>query len=165
MLKISSTASVKLSLVISGVFFAAIGAIAGFIPRFVELMMLLSAKNTWLVWFYNIMGSNTLEIIYITLVVVGYLILFFALLANLLLLLLLLQIKAENVFSLKSVGLIRGISWCAIMVGILFAVIGAVYYFVLIISLAALFLGLCVRVVKNVIEKATEIKDENDLTV
>jgi hypothetical protein len=33
------------------------------------------------------------------------------------------------------------------------------------IAFAALLLGLCLRVVKNVIEEATEIKRENDFTV
>jgi hypothetical protein len=33
------------------------------------------------------------------------------------------------------------------------------------VAFAGIFLGLCVRVVKNVIEEATEIKAENDLTV
>ena len=97
--------------------------------------------------------------------VAAYILLAFALLANTLLFTLLLQVKGENVFSAKSVSLIRGISWCSIGVGLIFALL--TYYFTLssVIAFAALFLGLCVRVVKNVIERATEIKDENDLTV
>ena len=42
-------------------------------------------------------------------------------------------------------------------------------YFLIIIgfvlAFVAILLGLCLRVVKNVIEEATEIKAENDLTV
>ena len=97
--------------------------------------------------------------------VAAYIILALALAANTLLFTLLLQVKGENVFSAKSVSLIRGISWCSIGVGVVFALL--TYYFTLssVIAFAALFLGLCVRVVKNVIERATEIKDENDLTV
>ena len=40
------------------------------------------------------------------------------------------------------------------------------YYLVaLVLAFTAALLGLCLRVVKNVIEEATAIKSENDLTV
>ena len=42
---------------------------------------------------------------------------------------------------------------------------GYMFYVVFAVAAAMLFLGLCVRVVKNVVEEATEIKSENDLTV
>ena len=47
----------------------------------------------------------------------------------------------------------------------IFALLGYIFYIAYVIAVAVLFLGLCLRVVKNVIEEATELKNENDLTV
>jgi len=157
MLKISSTASVKLSLVISGVFFGVLADVGIFLPPVVKALLKFPGEIT-----SRVETTNT---DYLLVLIAAYLLLLLALLANILLFTLLLQVKGKNIFSKKSVSLIRGISWCSIGVGLIFALL--TYYFTLssVIAFAALFLGLCVRVVKNVIEKATEIKDENDLTV
>lgn len=157
MLKISSRASVNLSLFISGVFFAVLAAVGVFLPTVVKAMLRFSGEITARV---EITATDNLIVL-----VAAYILLLLAILANILLFALLLQVKCENVFSKKSVSLIRGISWCSIGVGAIFGLL--TYYFTLssVIAFAALFLGLCVRVVKNVIERATEIKDENDLTV
>ena len=157
MFKISSKASVNLSLIISGVFFAVLAVVGVFLPAVVKALLRFSGEIT-----ARVQVTSTDNAIVL---VAAYIILALALAANTLLFTLLLQVKGENVFSAKSVSLIRGISWCSIGVGIVFALL--TYYFTLssVIAFAALFLGLCVRVVKNVIERATEIKDENDLTV
>ena len=157
MFKISSKASVNLSLIISGVFFAVLAVVGVFLPSVVKALLRFSGEIT-----ARVQVTSTDNAIVL---VAAYILLALALLANILLFTLLLQVKGENVFSAKSVSLIRGISWCSIGVGLIFALL--TYYFTLssVIAFAALFLGLCVRVVKNVIERATEIKDENDLTV
>ena len=157
MFKISSKASVNLSLIISGVFFAVLAVVGVFLPSVVKALLRFSGEITARV---EITPSDNVIVL-----VAAYILLALALLANILLFTLLLQVKGENVFSKKSVSLIRGISWCSIGFGVIFALL--TYYFTLssVIAFAALFLGLCVRVVKNVIERATEIKDENDLTV
>lgn len=157
MLKISGKASVNLSLIISGAFFAVLAVVGAFLPPIAKAILKFPGEITSRV--------ETTAIDNLLVLIAAYFILALALLANILLFILLLQVKAENVFSKKSVSLIRGISWCSIGVGVVFAML--TYYFTLsaVIAFAALFLGLCVRVVKNVIEKATEIKNENDLTV
>ena len=157
MLKISTKASVNLSLVISGAFFLVLAGVGVFLPPVVKALLKFPGEITSRV--------ETTQTDFVLVLTAAYLLLALALLANLLLFTLLLQVKNEKVFSAKSVGLIRGISWCSIGVGVIFALL--TYYFTLsaVIAFAALFLGLCVRVVKNVIEKATEIKAENDLTV
>lgn len=79
--------------------------------------------------------------------------------------LLLLRVRKGLVFTAKSVSYIRFISWMCVLLA---AVILVAQYFhaaAFIIALAMSFLGLSLRVVKNVIEAATEIKNENDLTV
>jgi len=157
MLKINTKASVTLSLVISGAFFAVLAAVAVFLPGIVNSMLRFPGEITSRV---EITSTDTLLA-----TIAAYVILVVALLANIMLFSLLLEVKKDNVFSKKCIGLIRGISWCSVAVGVIFALL--TYYFTLssVVAFAALFLGLCVRVVKNVIEKATEIKSENDLTV
>ncbi len=81
------------------------------------------------------------------------------------LLLLLLRVRKGLVFTAKSVFYVRFVSWGCMALA---AACISVQYFLhmsYFIAFAALLLGLCLRVVKNVIEEATEIKSENDLTV
>lgn len=157
MLKISSKSSTKLSIVLSVIFFAALVFGAVIMPKFVGLALGVP------IGFFNeklLVRSDAAIIL-----AIAYLVLVSAAVANVFLINLLLRVEKELVFTEKSVSLIRGISWCVIVIGILFALLG--YYFAMsfVVSAAAFFLGLCLRVVKNVIEKATEIKNENDLTV
>ena len=82
------------------------------------------------------------------------------------------NVKANKVFERSSVTLLRIISYCCFYA----AAVGLVSYFVIaatstplesifILSLGEGFVGLVVRVVKNVFEKAIEIKEENDLVI
>lgn len=78
---------------------------------------------------------------------------------------LLANIKVKNVFIEKNVKHLRVISWCSFAVsGILF-VSGFYYLLFLLVAVAAAFFGLILRVVKNVIEQAVIIKNENDFTI
>ncbi len=80
-------------------------------------------------------------------------------------LLLLFRVRRGLVFTARSVAYIRYVSWGCMLIALLcFAVMYFLHmsYFI---SLAAIFLGLCLRVVKNVIEEATAIKNENDYTI
>ena len=56
-------------------------------------------------------------------------------------------------------------SWCCFLLCLLFGILGIFFLLSFAVAFIAVFLGLCLRVVKNVIEEATQIKDENDLTV
>lgn len=75
------------------------------------------------------------------------------------------RVRREEIFTAKTVSIIRGISWCCIGVTPIFFGLGFFFYIFFVISFLTAFLGLMVRVVKNVIEAATELKEENDLTV
>ncbi len=86
-------------------------------------------------------------------------------LADCLLIALLLRVRKGLVFTAQSAGLIRGVSWCGILLGLLFGALGFYFELSFALAFAGFFLGLCLRVVKNVIEEATAIKAENDLTV
>ncbi|MBR6792747.1 MAG: DUF2975 domain-containing protein, partial [Clostridia bacterium] len=96
---------------------------------------------------------------------VSYAILAVCAVADGMLFFLLLRVRRGDVFTARSVALIRGVSWCGILMGLLFAMLGGFFQLAFVMAFAGVFLGLCLRVVKNVIEEATEIKAENDLTV
>ncbi len=75
------------------------------------------------------------------------------------------RIEKEQVFITDNVEYLRRISWsCFIGAGI--GVVSAFYYFPWIfVSIAAAFMGLIVRVVKNVLAKAVELQNEVDYTI
>lgn len=158
MLKISKKYSLYLSLAVSVLFFLVCVAGSFMMPRVMETLVRL----------YDTIHAGASVILQGDLVLMyflAYAILVFALLADVLLVVLLLRVYREQVFTYRSVALIRSISWCCFFVAAAFGVVGFYFHVAWCIALAAVFLGLCVRVVKNVIEEATEIKSENDLTV
>ena len=86
-------------------------------------------------------------------------------LADVLLFFLLQCVRSGNVFTDRAVALIRGVSWCCIGLCIPFGILGIYFQLAWIVCFLAVFLGLALRVCKNAIEEATQIKLENDLTV
>ena len=157
MLKISTKASVTISIILSIVFMVIL--IAGAV-----IMPWLSAM---LVNFDDTVGirKEISQSGHIVILIMAYLILACMATADVLLMKLLFRVRAGLVFTTQSVGLIRGVSWCAILLGAVFAVLGYHFQLSLFAAFACVFLGLCLRVVKNVIEQATEIKSENDFTI
>ena len=152
MLKISKTASVTLSLILTLVFFIVLIACLFIMPGFVRVILPVSPRAVTA-------GEAGL------ITAVGYCVLALAMLADYWLFRLLLLVRAGSVFSAKSVALIRGVSWCAVAISLLFLLMARYFLIALAIAFTAALLGLCLRVVKNVIEEATAIKAENDLTV
>lgn len=157
MLKISSKLSIIISIAVSVAFFALCIGLAFYMPDFAELMI--QAVNNLGITYVEGMDENIiLGLAYVALV--------FITLIDILLFMLLLRVKAGNVFTAESVALIRGISWSCCFVAVVFCGLAVYFTFVaLLVAFVAAFLGLCLRVVKNVIEEATEIKAENDMTV
>ena len=101
-----------------------------------------------------------------------YLMLALALTADGLLFALLMRIRKGAVFTAMTVALIRGVSWCCILFAAVTFIMGWTFSPILLggyvftgVAMIALLAGLCLRVVKKVIEEATAIKSENDLTV
>lgn len=78
---------------------------------------------------------------------------------------LLYRIDAEQVFITENVERLRRISWsCFAGAGI--SLVSVFYYFPWVfVAVAAAFMGLIVRVVKNVVAKAVELQNEVDYTV
>ena len=96
----------------------------------------------------------------------SYLVIALVIVADICLFLLLRNIRRELIFTASSVTLLRIISWASILAG--FIAFPLFFVFIreaLFISFVALFLGVVLRVVKQVIAKATELKEENDATI
>ena len=75
------------------------------------------------------------------------------------------NIKNEKVFITRNVKLLRIISWCCFSAAAFLAFAVRYYLFFGFVSVALAFVGLILRVVKNVIEQAVLLKDENDFTI
>lgn len=156
MLKIPSKISIMLSITISIVFLIVCLVVAFFLPAIAD--MLLEARNYIGTEMIGEKGfAIVLTLAYLALAIVAF--------ADCLLMSLLFRVNAGKVFTPKSVGYIRGVSWCCFALCFPFLVLGFFFNLAFFLVLVAIFLGLCLRVVKNVIEEATIIKSENDLTV
>lgn len=157
MLKIPSKLSITISIGVSLAFFALCIGLAFYMPEFASLMI--QAVND--LGITKVDGNDENIILGL-----AYVALVFITLIDILLFMLLQRVKGGKVFTPESVALIRGISWGCYLVAVVFCGLSAYFTFVaLLVAFVAIFLGLCLRVVKNVIEEATEIKSENDLTV
>lgn len=157
MLKIPSKISLGLSITLAILFF--VGCIAGafIMPSLAE--MLINVTDN--------IGSRA-EITQggrVAVLIMAYAVLAVFVLADVLLFSLLMRVRSGLIFTDISVSLIRGVSWCLFLLCAIFCGLGIYFQLAFIVAFAAVFLGLCLRVVKNVIEQATEIKSENDLTV
>ncbi|MBQ6708146.1 MAG: DUF2975 domain-containing protein [Clostridia bacterium] len=78
---------------------------------------------------------------------------------------LLFNIKKDGIFIPPNTQYLRRISWCCFAVAVITFIGGLFYIPFLFISVAAAFVGLMLRVVKNVMQSAVEIKAENELTI
>ncbi len=78
---------------------------------------------------------------------------------------LLLNIGNDTIFVPQNVRYLRRISWCCVAVSVITLIAGFLYLPYLFVSVAAGFVGLMLRVVKNVMENAVQLKEENELTI
>jgi hypothetical protein len=75
------------------------------------------------------------------------------------------RIEIEQVFITANVECLRWISWSC-FAGAIICLVSVPYYFPWIfVAVAAAFMGLIVRVIKNIVAQAVELKNESDLTV
>ncbi len=78
---------------------------------------------------------------------------------------LLLNIRAGEVFVNRNVTLLRRISWLCFGIAVVTLAGGFFYASFFLVAVAAAFIALIIRVVKNVFEQAIVIKSENDFTI
>ncbi len=156
MLKIPSKVSIMLSITIAVVLFAACIVSVFFLPTVTD--MLIEARNSM---GYEIITEQGRGVV----IGLAYVTFSFVILADVLLFCLLVRVNRGKVFTVRSVDYIRGVSWCCFALSVTLCGVGIYFKLAFVVALAGVFLGLCLRVVKNVIEEATTIKSENDLTV
>ena len=75
------------------------------------------------------------------------------------------NISRDKVFVEKNTTCLRRISWICMAAGVVLMVFGLWSTIFAFIGMAALMFGLIMRVLKNVFDKAVEIKSENDFTI
>lgn len=150
----NSKRSVKLSLVVC--FFTII------------LIVFLSvfANNFAIKYFdYGYASDHTQYLKYIGFVGSFYPCAFLGIVAVISLIKILFRIKNGNPFCKENVKSLKLISWCCFIVALITCLGSLLYLPLAIITVAAGFFGLILRVVKNVIQSAVELKNENDLTI
>ena len=70
-----------------------------------------------------------------------------------------------QVFTVRNVAALRHISWCCFVVAAICLGFGFAYLPIFFVAVAAAFMGLILRVIKNVFEQALILKEENDYTI
>ena len=75
------------------------------------------------------------------------------------------NLEKDRVFIAENVVLLRRVSWCCILAGVVCLCIAPVWPSLVLLATAAGFMGLIVRVIKNVFVRAIGMKDELDFTV
>lgn len=144
--KISKNASVTLSLICCIVGFLGLVFLAWYFPHMIPET-----------------ASRTASV---GILVLDYLLLVPVAVADGFLVKLLLLVRQRQVFTDQAVNCLRTISWCCFIEAGLFVATGVLFFGIdLVLAFVAGFLGLVLRVVKNVIEEAVALKAENDFTI
>ena len=78
---------------------------------------------------------------------------------------LLANIRKKEVFTESNIKMLRISSWCCFIAAALFFGFGFFRILSFLICFAGVFLGLVIRVVKNIFEQALELREENDYTI
>lgn len=78
---------------------------------------------------------------------------------------LLCNIRKDYIFIQENVTCLRKISWLCIAVGVITLIAAIGYAPFILVSIAFAFIALIVRVVKNIMEAAITLKEENDFTI
>lgn len=75
------------------------------------------------------------------------------------------NIGAGRAFTAENVAALRLISWCCILAAAVYFCAGFFDWYLFVFAVAAAFVGLVLRVVKNVFAQAVALKEENDYTI
>lgn len=75
------------------------------------------------------------------------------------------NIRRGKVFIQENVSALRRLSWCCFLAGGVYLLSTLYYPTYILLGAAAAFIGLILRVVKNIFAEAVEIKTENDYTI
>jgi len=75
------------------------------------------------------------------------------------------NIKNENIFVNSNVLYLKTVSWCCFVISAITFAGGFFYMPFMFVALAGGFVGILLRVLKNVMQSAVELREENDLTI
>lgn len=78
---------------------------------------------------------------------------------------LLVGISRGEVFTARNIALLRRCSWCCMVVAAVCLVSTFGLFYFLLVAVAAAFMGLILRIIKNVFQQALALKEENDYTI
>lgn len=170
MKKINSRASTLLSIIFTSGLIALLTVTLFFIPKIVDFVVFTQAimsigttpKLFFMIPLEFELEYESLKLIIVTIV---YILNILGLITAGLLLFLLRNVKKDEIFIKTNVSYLRACSWLCIVAGILFFILGSLFWTGLLLAFAAGLVGLMLRVVKNIIERAVELKEENDLTI
>lgn len=75
------------------------------------------------------------------------------------------SIGMKEIFTIANIKRLRLISWLCVLTGAVCAVAVFYKFFFIFLAACAMFMAILLRVIKNVFERAKEIKEENDYTI
>ncbi len=136
----------------------------GCVVGFALLLLILDAGAYWFVGFFIRLRGMTAPKGLLMMISV-YLCSVFAWMVLWKLWRLLANMRRERVFVSENVSLLRAVSWCCAAVALICLLSAAYYLPFLVAAMAAGFMALIVRIVKNVFQQALSMKDELDFTV
>ncbi len=121
----------------------------------------------WIVGFYDdiVNNANGLPSVFAELLVTLYCAVPAAAVALVCLDKLLGNVRREQPFTESSVKYLRIISWCCYVEAVVFIYFATLRHFAILVVLGFAFVGLILRVVKNVFQQAVILREENDYTI
>lgn len=134
-----------------------------FTSLFALAMIFLTFSIPWFVPFLCELLKHENDVTFMT--VVAYLAVPAGWGAVILLYRILFNINNKRVFVNKNVKFLNILSWLCFYVGIVSAVASSRYVAFVFVSISAFFIGLIIRIVRNIIEEAIKLKEENELTI
>lgn len=136
----------------------------------VLLVVLIATFPNFIRWLYlNYhalqMNSDAAERIFPAVIPAFYICVPFAAAALYMLIRLLLNVLHAEVFIPRNVLYLRLVSWCCYAVAVVTLIFGLSYFPLLFITFIMAVVGTLLRVVKNVMQTAVGLREENDLTI
>ncbi|MBQ7542258.1 MAG: DUF2975 domain-containing protein [Clostridia bacterium] len=154
---LKSKTSAYISLAVCGVSSVLLVLLTVAFPRFIR----------WLYFGYKMMHlqSAAAEHILSTITPAYYICVPFAVAALYALIRLLLNVVREQIFVQRNVLYLRLVSWCCYAVAAVTLGFGFSYFPLMFVALMMGIVGTLLRVVKNIMQSAVELREENDLTI
>lgn len=116
-------------------------------------------------YYDDLVVASGQESVYVPLLITLYCAVPAAVVALICLDVLLRNIRRNEPFVTKNVSMLRIISYCCFAEALVFVYISVLKPFALVVIIACGFMGLILRVVKNVFEQAVSLREENDFTI